>query len=84
MINIVVCIIHGACYTNERVIVQFRIHNVHVIIQMYLALVIEILIIIVVIVVQVVIVHVVNNSTADANVWGRKSCWSGGSWWNSQ
>lgn len=81
MINIVVCIIHGACYTNERIIIQFRIHDVHVIVQMDLALVILEILIVIVIVVHVVvwIVHVVNHSATNADM-RRRKCRR--SWWS--
>lgn len=86
MINIIVCIIHGACYTNERIIIQFRIHDIHVIIQMYLALIILEILVVVVIVIHVVvwIVHVVNHAAADANMRRRKGRRSGRRWRNSQ
>lgn len=82
MINIVACIIHGACYTNERIIIQFRIHDVHVIVEMYLALVILIVVIIVIHIVMR-IVHIVNDAAADADVWRRQICGGGWCWRNS-
>lgn len=83
VIDIVVCIIHGAGYTNERIIIQLRIH--HIIVQMNLALIIlKIFIIIVAHVVRVM--HAINNSTSDANmkVRGWKGGWCWWSWRDSQ